>query len=196
MEIAIGESKAEEAAQSMTPGANGGTFVPYNNGFKARMIERMTGPAPTSANALSKEVGVSQGTLSRWLKERTLEPMENNEQPKRRTWAAAEKLRIVHESLNLDEKELGELLRRVGIHDALLQEWRDAANEGAMSELGPQKRKRAGKSPEELRIKLLEKELNRKDKALAEVTALLTLKKRYEEIWGDEDDDTTGRNAK
>jgi hypothetical protein len=40
------------------------------------------------------------------------------------------------------------------------------------------------------RIKDLEKELRRKDQALAETAALLVLKKKAQEIWGDEDDDT------
>lgn len=36
--------------------------------FKSRMIHRMTGAHRTSANALSKEVGVAQPTLSLWLR--------------------------------------------------------------------------------------------------------------------------------
>ena len=37
---------------------------------------------------------------------------------------------------------------------------------------------------------------NRKDKALAETAALLVLKKKVQEIWGDEDDPTAGSNGK
>ncbi len=40
------------------------------------------------------------------------------------------------------------------------------------------------------RIKKLERELRRKDKALAEAAALLVLQKNVQEIWGDADDDT------
>ena len=40
----------------------------YSEKFKARMVERMTGPRRVSANALSKEVGVGQPTLSLWLR--------------------------------------------------------------------------------------------------------------------------------
>jgi hypothetical protein len=46
------------------------------------------------------------------------------------------------------------------------------------------------------RIRALEKEINRKDKALAETAALLVLKKKVQEIWGDEDDPTVGSNGK
>ena len=50
-------------------------------------------------------------------------------------------------------------------------------------------------APEVRRVQELEKELLRKDRALAEVTALLALKKKVREIWGDEDDDTPTKSA-
>jgi transposase len=37
------------------------------------------------------------------------------------------------------------------------------------------------------RIKELERELHRKDKALAEMSALVVLKKKVELLWGDEE---------
>ena len=39
------------------------------------------------------------------------------------------------------------------------------------------------------RIKELERELRRKDKALAETAALLVLKKKAQAIWGDREDE-------
>src|SRR4051794_30645620 len=41
----------------------------YPEGFRARMVERMSGPRAGSATALSQEVGIRQPTLSRWLRE-------------------------------------------------------------------------------------------------------------------------------
>ncbi|MGE0145571.1 MAG: hypothetical protein AB7I19_20325 [Planctomycetota bacterium] len=54
----------------------------YTDGFKARMVQRMAGPERISACALSKEVGVTQPTLSRWLRQApTVAPMGgHNEQ--------------------------------------------------------------------------------------------------------------------
>jgi len=51
------------------------------------------------------------------------------------------------------------------------------------------------RNPDVKRIRSLEKELRRKDKALAETAALLVLKKKVQEIWGDEDENTTRRNG-
>ena len=41
----------------------------------------------------------------------------------------------------------------------------------------------------------LEKQLRRKDRALAEAAALLVLQKKIQALWGDEDDDTEPRSG-
>ena len=169
-------------------------FKKYSPGFKSRMVKRMAGPEGISATSLSDEVGVPQSTLSRWLRtSSTVAPMggsrnEQDDAPKSpRDWSPEEKLQVVVEAMGLGESELGEFLRRKGLHTAQLEEWRAAA-ETALS--APKKSSRKKKSPEAQRIKELEREVNRKDKALAEVTALLALKKKLEAIWGDEGDST------
>jgi transposase-like protein len=155
----------------------------------------MVGPNGTSATALSREVGVSQSTLSRWNREalmgkgRGKKGKKDSKSP--RTWTAEDKLRVVQESLGLSEEDLGAFLRREGLHEAQLREWRQAVL-GALRGL----KKGAKKSPESKKVRELERELYRKDKALAEVTALLALKKKVQELWGDEDGSTTERNGK
>ncbi len=85
----------------------------------------------------------------------------------------------------LEGEELGEFLRREGIHLAELEQWRKLAEQalGSPVRLAPSKETRR-----------LKAELARKEKALAEAAALLILKKKVEEIWGDEDDDTDGKS--
>jgi len=51
------------------------------------------------------------------------------------------------------------------------------------------------RSAERKRILELERELRRKDKALAEAAALLILEKKLQAIWGDGDDDTDTRSG-
>jgi len=99
-------------------------------------------------------------------------------------WSAEERWRVILEASSLSEDDLGAFLRRKGLHVSQLEEWRKSA----MESLAVQKSKRRVVSKEMKRIRELEKELRRKDKALAEVTALLVLKKKIEAIWGDEDD--------
>ena len=173
----------------------------YSQGFKARMVKRMSGRESVSATELAAEVGVPQPTLSRWKREaRTVRFMGGADKQSRdggkspRQWSAEEKLQVVLEAAALSDDEFGEFLRQKGLHTAQLEEWRRLATGGAQAALaGP--KKRAKKSPEARRIKELEKELLRKEKALAEVAALLALKKKAQAIWGDEDDDTPTKSG-
>lgn len=174
----------------------------YSEAFRSRMVARMVGPRAVSANALSQEIGVSQGSLSRWLREvGSVDGMTQSsgkeKKGKKKTWTGAEKFRVLTEAAGLSESDLGALLRREGLHETQLAEWRLSAE----AALGATARGRAPKpSSEDLRtaarIKELEREVRRKDKALAETAALLVLKKKVQEIWGnasEDEDDTTDR---
>jgi len=162
------------------------------------MIERMAGPEGISATALARDVGVAQATLSRWLRSaRRVEAMgskkkkrEGRASERSRQRTAEDKLRIVLEASRLSDEELGAYLRAEGVHEARLKDWQAAAT----AALSPSRGK-AKTSPEAKRVKELERELRRKEKALAEVAALLALKKKAAEIWGDGDDDTDTRSG-
>jgi hypothetical protein len=110
----------------------------------------------------------------------------------RTKWTAREKLRVVVETGQLSDQELGAYLRREGLHGAQVQQWRETAE----SALGRPSRARSQQRAEVRTLRALERELRRKDKALAEAAALLVLKKKAQAIWGDEDDATAGRNAR
>jgi hypothetical protein len=95
------------------------------------------------------------------------------------------------EASKLGAQELGEFLRREGLHEETLEEWRGAALEALQPTAAP--RARGG---DRKRIKQLEREIARKDRALAETAALLVLQKKVQAIWGDGDDDTDGETEK
>jgi len=161
----------------------------YSTAFKDRLVRRLVAPQAVSANRPAGEVGVPQATLSRWLlAARRVEGMTKRTRTK---WSGAEKLRVVIAAQGLDETALGALLRREGLHEAQLAEWRAAA-EAALGSRSA----RAGPTPETERIRELERELGRKDHALAETAALLVLKKKVQEIWGDVDVTTDPRRAR
>ena len=83
----------------------------------------------------------------------------------------------------MNDSELGEFLRREGIQEEDLERWREEALGG----LGGARKAQ----PPSKRLRELERELRRKDKALAEAAALLVLAKKARALWGDEDDDTS-----
>ena len=180
----------------------------YTDMFKNAMIQKMTGPGAMSASALSKQVEVPQSTLSKWLRMAGVGssygfPINGHEYskmakikgPKRpNDWSAEDKLKVVMEAAGLDDEKLGDLLRKKGLHQTHLEQWRLQMLDGLQT--GFSKKTARQKQADTKRIRALEKELRRKDKALAETAALLVLKKKVQEIWGDEDDPTAGSNGK
>lgn len=170
----------------------------YTDGFKARMIQRMAGPEGISAHALAKKVGTSQNTLSRWLRETpTVASMskKNAKRSQSRRRSAEEKFQVVLEAASLSNEDLGAFLRGEGLHEATLEEWRTTAAKAATGALKAPHRKRSENMPEKRRICELEKDLDRKDKALAEVTSLLILKKKFHALLEARDGDTTTRSG-
>lgn len=151
----------------------------------------MTGPGARSAVALSSAAGVPQPTLSRWLREagsvagmKTRRPPSTK--PHSRNRSPQDKLRLIIEAAKLSGDELGEFLRREGIHEADLTRWRESSLEGLAGKVT----EAATANATDKRVRDLEKELRRKEKALAEAAALLVLQKKVQAIWGDGGDDT------
>jgi transposase-like protein len=108
------------------------------------MVKRLVGPKRISASELSREVGVSQPTLSRWKQRaRTLPAMSDSKGKSEkkakssRQWSAAEKLQVVVDAAQLSDEELGSFLRSRGLHTSQLEEWRllamDAAQQARFS---------------------------------------------------------------
>ena len=143
----------------------------YSAAFKARVVKQMVGPQAVSATRLAATLGVPQPALSRWVREvRSVDGMPRRE---RTPWTGAEKLRVVLAAAGLEDSALGALLRREGLRGAQLAAWRQVA-ETALD--APARRAPAGATAETTRIQELERELARKDRALAETAALLVLK--------------------
>jgi len=162
----------------------------YSEAFKANMVKKLMTPGGPTASALSIRSGICQPTLSRWLRDAKEEGMSQrkpSERVPRRPdeWKPEEKLRLLAHAEGLAGDALGEFLRREGVHEADLAEWRGAT----LVALGTRV-KTPAVSGDARRVRELERELLRKDKALAETAALLVLKKKVHDYWGDEDDST------
>lgn len=164
------------------------------------MVQRMVGPNAVTATALGREVGIGQSTLSRWLRaahraemrtKKTMPEPPPAQSGQART--ADDKMRLVLASEQLGPEERGAFLRREGVHESELEVWRAAM----VQALGARHPNSGPPRPaDQRRIKELERELGRKDKALAETAALLVLAKKAESLWGDVDDGTDDKSGK
>jgi len=172
----------------------------YSEKFRTKLVQKMLLPNARPVSVLAREAGVPEGTLFRWKKEITLggmsadRPDDKTPSPTKppQQWSSEEKLAVVLEAAAVPEAELGAFLRRKGLHAAQLAEWRKQMLAGLDGRGSKVDRKAA--NVEARRVKKLEHELRRKDKALAEAAALLILKKKAQAIWGDEDDNTAPEN--
>jgi transposase-like protein len=104
-------------------------------------------------------------------------------------WSARDKFAAVIETAPMNESERSEYCRKRGLYPEQLAAWRRAceqANDWA-EERGGQQIK--ADREQRRRTRELERELARKEKALAETAALLTLSKKARAIWGDGEDE-------
>lgn len=161
--------------------------APFSEGFKAKIVRKLSEPGAPSQSRLAAELGLNQPTVSRWFRDASTVADVSAKKPQApKRWSTSEKLRVLAAAAELTPSELGEFLRREGLFEAQLREWREAAAEALES---PRNQRRSTSTGAK-RVKQLERELRRKNKALAEVTALLVLKKKLAALWGDEDDST------
>jgi len=152
---------------------------PYSIAFKQKMVERLTGTSALSALQLSRETGVRQQNLSRWLQEARSLPLVATDKNIVHTWTVEQKAQVLSEASRLSGEQLTAYLQREGVKLADFERWRVALEEEGQESSSAIKR-----------IRKLERELARKEKALAEAAALLVLKKTVESLASDEDDDT------
>ena len=94
-----------------------------------------------------------------------------------------QKFNALLEAAALPEEKLGRWLREKGLRSEHLEVWQEEMKK----ELDQQKKNQELKEAKK-RIKELERELNRKDKALAEMTALVVLKKKLDALYGNGDE--------
>ena len=160
---------------------------PYSVAFKHKMVERLIGAEAPSAQQLSREVGIPQVSLSRWVREaRTLPPVSSDKPGIRmRRWTVEQKARILAEGSKLTGEQLTAFLEREHVRLAEYEHWRISLEEGGRAAASTTRR-----------IHELERELARKEKALAEAAALLILKKKVADLYPEaEDESTDDRNA-
>lgn len=157
----------------------------YSVAFKQKMVAKLIGKHAVSANRLSQETGVSQTALSQWRAQARNVPVMAPEKRPRRTWTVGRKVEILAKAAELDGEQLMTFLDKEEVTLAELERWRSLLADDQPSLVAAR------------RIKGLERELTRKEKALAEAAALLILKKKVEALYSaDEDENTDDESEK
>jgi hypothetical protein len=140
-------------------------------------------PESASLEWVGRELGVSVATLERWRAEALSRPARE------RAWTGPARFEAVLATAALDEAGKSAWCRERGVYPQDLEQWRLTATQ-ALAEPGERCASPAETKADRRRIKELERELQRKDQALAETAALLVLRKKLAAIFPtDKDED-------
>lgn len=162
----------------------------YSKEYRESILRRLMPPNSESIARIAKEEGISEQTLRNWQKRARRDGYAApGTDAQSEEWSTQDKFVIVVETASMNESELAEYARKKGLYVEQIKAWRDAcmnANGGIAKEAA--RLNRALKDSQKERRKL-ERELHRKEKALAEAAALLVLRKKARAIWGDPEDE-------
>lgn len=157
----------------------------YSEEFKEKIVQKMMPPNAVSVAQIHRETGVSEPTLYTWRnkirgKGKAVPADPSNPEQ----WSGQDKLAVVIETAPLNEQELSEYCRRKGLYAEQVAHWKEAAIASNDSSEHLFNAGRRDWRKQKVKVRELEKELRRKEKALAEAAALLILEKKAQVIWG------------
>lgn len=157
----------------------------YTKEFRRQALEKVYMRGSRKVVSIASGLNINPYTLRTWMRrdKKRSEKRFSVDSKRPQDRSRAERLELLMESHGLDEEGLNAFCRKRGIFVHHLRQWREEFETGTVSE-------EASAVTRELTAskKALERELRRKDKALAEAAALLVLKKKYEDLWEDEDE--------
>ncbi len=148
----------------------------YGQAYKDRAVARLLPPESAAVEVVAREIGVAAGTLRRWREDAQSRPARG------RAWTAGARLEAVITAAAMDETGKSAWCREHGVYPDELDKWRLSATT-ALAEPEEARASPQATRQDKKRIKELERELLRKDRALAETAALLVLSKKVAAIF-------------
>ena len=140
-------------------------------------------------------LGVGHSTLHKWIVKANnqefdiispdrIKKMTQDKRPQ--DWTLEERMNVIVICGSMNEEQVSEYCRENGLYPHHVNQWK-------LDFIGGKSVKERAISASEMKtlkqeVKVLKKELNRKDKALAETAALLVLQKYVQGIWGNDED--------
>ena len=153
----------------------------YSEEFRASVAARLLPPNNARIADIVKETGVPKDTLYDWrARYRNKQGLSPSSCKSSNQYSADDKLAVIIETATLNETELSEYCRCKGLYPVQIKSWKASMVQGLMSE--PSKVDREQNQKQVKTIQRLEKDLARKEKALAEVAALLVLQKKFQSL--------------
>ena len=158
----------------------------YSLERKEAVLKKMLPPNNRSIAALAEEEGISDATLYNWRQQarnegRLMPDADNTPEG----WTSRDKFAAVMETVAMSEAEIAEYCRQRGLYPEQLGAWRTACEQANDWSRASDKQLKDATRADRKKMRLLEKELARKEKALAEAAALLILRKKLDAMFED-----------
>lgn len=159
--------------------------VQFSQQFKDAAVQKYLSRGSRSVHEIAQELGTTSTSIFSWARSRRNGTAQMNFKTPRRPeeYSPFEKTKAVVDYLSMPDSDRGEWLRRTGLTSEKIESWKGAAYEG-LGNAKPSPESKADKR----RIEELERQLRRKDRALAETAALLVLQKKISEIFNSTDE--------
>lgn len=162
----------------------------YSKEIKKAAIARIMPPNNEAVKPISKELGMSEQTLYKWRNEARSAGKSvpgNGRTPDR--WSSEDKFLVVLETYTMNQSGLAEYCRKKGLYKEQIDAWRSVCLSANAGEINQTKQLSEDLKEEKRRSTEIKKDLRKKEKALAEASALLLLRKKAQAIWGDQEDE-------
>ena len=161
----------------------------YPKERKAAVLGKLLPPHNRPVPEIAKAEGISEATLYNWLKQARQQgvPVPGSISNSPEDWSGEAKFAVVIETASLNAGELSEYCRAKGLYPEQVSRWRQACIEGVATHESRDQAVAGQLKVAKQQIRALEKDLRRKEKALAESAALLVLQKKFNTLWEDEE---------
>ena len=160
-------------------------YKKYDEDLKESIIAQMLPPNNVPASELAEKAGIPYTTLIEWRRlARRSEDEEIGDNQVSRNWSSEEKFNIVVQTAGMNAEEINGFCRSTGIYPEQLEMWRDTCKTANATQSTVTRELRHELREERNKVHTLERDLRRKEKALAETAALLVLRKKADAIWG------------
>ena len=158
--------------------------------FQEHALSKVRQRGTRSVQDVATDLNMAVGTLRKWLSKsnRKAEVSQSETQlpddVPAQSWGPAQRLLALNQTHAMSQTQLNGWCREKGLFEHQLKAWGEAfCNAAAPESRGSRTALR------ELQVKHdgLQRELRRKEKALAEAAALLVLQKKFQALWEDEE---------
>ena len=166
----------------------------FNQSFKIQAVEKaLRRSGGTTLLAVADSLQISLSSLNKWIvqsREQAFELenevglMSHSKEKRPQAWSLEERFQIILKCHGLEVREASALCREQGIHLYHLAQWQKDFMSNKQNYSTAEKTEIKALKNEN---KSLKRDVNRKDKALAETAALLVLQKKVNAIWGSDE---------